>query len=70
MATWMPFWLKTITEAGSAALALVRQNGWIRCLRTEASLREKITTGWETLEKAAERARILRPKSFSPGQLE
>jgi glycine/D-amino acid oxidase-like deaminating enzyme len=31
-----------IAEAGVAARALVRQNGWIRCLRTEASLREKI----------------------------
>ena len=31
-----------IAEAGVAARALVHQNGWIRCLRTEASLREKI----------------------------
>jgi D-amino-acid dehydrogenase len=31
-----------IAEVGSSAHALVRQNGWIRCLRTEASLREKI----------------------------
>ena len=31
-----------IAEAGGAARALVRQNGWIRCLRTEESLREKI----------------------------
>jgi D-amino-acid dehydrogenase len=31
-----------IAQAGVAARALVRQNGWIRCLRTEASLREKI----------------------------
>jgi len=30
-----------IAEAGGAR-ALVRPNGWIRCLRTEASLREKI----------------------------
>jgi D-amino-acid dehydrogenase len=29
-------------EAGSAGRALVRQNGWIRRLRTEASLHEKI----------------------------
>jgi D-amino-acid dehydrogenase len=31
-----------IAEAGDAARALVRPNGWIRCLRTEESLREKI----------------------------
>jgi D-amino-acid dehydrogenase len=31
-----------IAEAGGVARALVRPNGWIRCLRTEASLREKI----------------------------
>jgi D-lysine oxidase len=31
-----------IAEAGGMARALVRQNGWIRCLRTEESLREKI----------------------------
>jgi D-amino-acid dehydrogenase len=31
-----------IAEAGGAARTLVRQNGWIRCLRNEASLREKI----------------------------
>jgi D-amino-acid dehydrogenase len=31
-----------IAEAGGAARALVRQNGWIRCLRTEESSREKI----------------------------
>jgi D-amino-acid dehydrogenase len=31
-----------IAEAGGAARALVRPNGWIRCLRTEESLREKI----------------------------
>src|SRR5712671_1434463 len=31
-----------IAVAGDAARALVRQNGWIRCLRTEGSLREKI----------------------------
>jgi glycine/D-amino acid oxidase-like deaminating enzyme len=31
-----------IAEASGAARALVRQNGWIRCLRTEESLRGKI----------------------------
>lgn len=31
-----------IAEAGAAARALVRQNGWIRCLRTEESLRQAI----------------------------
>jgi D-amino-acid dehydrogenase len=31
-----------IEQAGGAARALVRQNGWIRCLRTEASLRDKV----------------------------
>ena len=31
-----------IAEAGGAARALVRPSGWIRCLRIEASLREKI----------------------------
>jgi len=31
-----------IAEAGGTARALVRQNGWIRGLRTEASLREQI----------------------------
>src|SRR5438128_1345186 len=31
-----------IAKAGGAVRALVRQNGWIRCVRREASLREKI----------------------------
>jgi D-amino-acid dehydrogenase len=31
-----------IADAGGAARALVRQNGWIRCVRSVASLREKI----------------------------
>jgi D-amino-acid dehydrogenase len=31
-----------IAEAGGVARALVRQNGWIRCVRTEESLRERI----------------------------
>jgi D-amino-acid dehydrogenase len=32
-----------IAEAGDAARALVRHKGWIRCLRTEESLRQAIT---------------------------
>src|SRR5882757_9776545 len=31
-----------IAEAGAAARALVQQKGWIRCLRTEESLRQRI----------------------------
>jgi D-amino-acid dehydrogenase len=31
-----------IAEAGGAARALVQQKGWIRCLRTEESLRQRI----------------------------
>src|SRR5262249_30892653 len=31
-----------ITEAGDAASALVKHEGWIRCLRTEESLRQAI----------------------------